>query len=223
MNAVLRQVATSTRALCDALEATDLLAPSELPGWSRLTIACHLRYGAEAMRWMTLDAVAGRRTAYYPEGRAGQRPGTLEPRTGESAADVVRSLREASTALDDTWRAVTDWSITVREPDDNVDLGPYPLVHMPLFRLTEIEVHGTDLGIGLPEWSDVLIRDALPMRLDRLARRTPQAPGAWALNSFVVGDGSEPEVIEASDRDLFALLLGRAELSESFRRAFPGP
>jgi hypothetical protein len=30
-----------------------LRAPSRLDGWSRLTIACHLRYGAEALALMT--------------------------------------------------------------------------------------------------------------------------------------------------------------------------
>lgn len=223
MTSVLEQITASTRASCDALERADLLAPSELPGWDRLTIVCHLRYGAEAMRRMTLDAVAGRRASYYPEGRASQRPGTLVPRAGESAADVVASLRTTGAALDDTWSAIEDWSVTVVEPGDNIDLGPYPLWHMPLFRLTEIEVHGTDLAIGLPDWSDVLVEHGLSMRLERLARRTPLAPGAWSLNGFLVGDGSEPERIDASDRELFALTLGRINLSDSFAAAYPGP
>lgn len=223
MRDVLEQVRASTRAVCDALDGADLLAPSLLPGWSRLTIACHLRYGAEAIRQMTLDALAGRPAAYYPGGRATQRPGTLEPRPGQTAADVVTSLRDASAELDEVWSMVDDWSIVVREPDDNVDIGSQPLGYLPLVRLTEVEVHGTDLDVGLPNWSELLIREALSMRLDRVARRTPLAPGAWSLNGFMVGDGSEPEVIEASDRDLFALTLGRVHLSDSFAAAYPGP
>lgn len=224
----------STRALVDAVADVDLLAPSLLPGWSRLTIVCHLRYGAEAMRRMTIDALEGRRTAYYPEGRATQRPGTLEPRDGESPADVVQSLEDASAALDRTWSTLTDeWRTLVQEPDDNFDLGAYPLFDMPIFRLTEVEVHGVDLDVGLPDWSDVLIDHGLPMRLNRLAARTPQAPGAWRLIAIdgrnvgvelVVGDLlAEPEEIRATCRQLFALTLGRANLSESFSRAYPGP
>lgn len=226
---VLDQLTVSTRSLVDALDGVDLDAPSHLPGWSRLTIACHLRHGAEAMRRMTLDAIAGRPAAYYPEGRSTQRPGTLEPRGGESPSDVVRSLADASAELDAAWEGIDKWDITVSEPSDNVDLGPYPLRHMPLFRLTEIEVHGTDLGIGLSPWSDVLVGAGLPMRLERLARRTPLTAGAWRLvatdapHELVVGDASMPEVIEATSRDLFALTLGRFELSESFSRALPGP
>ena len=223
MNEVLERVTASTAAVCDALEGSDLESPSSLPGWSRLTIACHLRYGAQALRQMTIDALADRPASYYPGGRATQRPGTLEPLAGESPADVVSSLRDAGAALDDLWSTVDDWTVIVREPDDNVDVGPQPLRYLPLVRLTEVEVHGTDLDLGLPDWSDVLIRNGLPMRLDRVAHRTPLALGAWSLNGFVLGDGSEPEIIEASDRDLFALTLGRIHLSDSFAAAYPGP
>jgi maleylpyruvate isomerase len=226
---VLDAVTSRTALVVEALAEADLDAASALPGWSRLTIACHLRFGAEAMRRMTDDALAGRPAAYYPTGRATQRPETLLPRGDE---DVVASLREASAALDRRWAAVSDWQVTVVEPDDNVDLGPYPLQHMPLFRLTEIEVHGTDLDLGLPPWSDTLVHAALPMRLERLTRRRALRPGAWRLVATdgpwetletVVGDGAEPEVLAATGRELFALTLGRSSACASFSEAYPGP
>lgn len=229
---VAREAWTRTRMLVGRLEGLDLETPSLLPGWSRLTIVCHLRYGAEAMRQMTIDATAGRPASYYPEGRATQRPGTLVPRPGESPADVVASLHEASAALDTMWSAVEDWPMAVREPDDNVDLGPIRLLDLPMFRLTEIEVHGTDLDVGMPDWTDTLIRSGLVTRIERLARRQQLVPGAWRLIAEggpldgldeTVGDGSEPEVIRASSRELFALTLGRIHLSDSFAAAFPGP
>jgi uncharacterized protein (TIGR03083 family) len=220
----IKQLARVTSNLVDALADTDLLGASDLPGWSRLTIACHLRYGAEAMRAMTLDTRAGRPASYYPGGRATQRPRTLEPRPGESPLDVVHSLRAASDALHGTWIETTDWSATLVEPDDNPDLGPLPLWQLPVFRLTEVEVHGTDLDIGLGPWSDAFVHAALPIRLERLRRRTPSAPGAWLLSAVGVrvGDESEPEVIDASGRDLLAILLGRIDAG-AFTRAFPGP
>src|SRR5688572_3617156 len=107
-SSVLTELKARTAVLVDALRGTDLLAPSELAGWSRLTIACHLRYGAEAMHRMTVETLAGQTTAYYPKGRATQRPGTLEPRPGESPMDVVESLAEASAALDEAWAALTE-------------------------------------------------------------------------------------------------------------------
>lgn len=245
------QVARSTAVVVDALATTDLTAPSLLPDWSRLTIACHLRYGAEALRWMTLDTLAGEPTSYYPEGRATQRPLTLEPRDGETPADVVSSLRAASDALLMVWRDdVADWSTPVTEPADNPDLGPVELRRLLLARLTEVEVHGTDLGIaGLDTWSDVMVRHVLPMRLEWLNTRRSNHRAvdtsvrtSWLLRATdlpvshvvtvdgdrvisVPGDTADV-VVEATGAELLALLLGRAPADlapPEFNRALPGP
>ena len=234
---VLEQLATATGRVVDALAGADLAAPSELPGWSRLTIACHLRYGAEALLAMTVDALAGRAASYYPQGRDGQRPATLLPRPGESPASVVSSLRAASATLHDRWSSPgINWSTAVREPPDNPDLGTVPLAWLPIFRLTEVEVHGTDLGLGLPPWSDVLVRHALPMRLARLAARRDDGAPPFVLAApdlgidarVGVGDGgAEVRRIVAPGRDLLGLLLGRwddgSDAVAGFRRVHPGP
>jgi hypothetical protein len=57
------------------LDTGALTAASRLPGWSRLTIVCHLRYGASSLLRMTEDVLAGRETAYYRPGeqRSGPR------------------------------------------------------------------------------------------------------------------------------------------------------
>ena len=67
-------VAARHRDLNNVLEATDpgdLLEASELPGWSRLTIVCHLRYGAQASERMTRDALAGLPTGIHLDQKAG--------------------------------------------------------------------------------------------------------------------------------------------------------
>ena len=219
------------------LDDRDFAAPSELPGWDRLTIACHLRYGCRAILRMTRDAVAGRETSYYPEGRDRQRPTTLRPSPGERAADVLDDWASAAQALDEEWVAISDsgWATEVVEPVGNPDLGTIPLARLALARLTEVEVHGTDLGIGLPDWSETLVAAALPVRLRWLAtRRTNHREfdrairGSWRLASddgfgwTVSVDGELVEsapsantgrapsaTIRASRRDLLALLLGR--------------
>lgn len=196
---------------------------------------------------MTDDALAGRPTAYYPEGRAAQRPATLEPEPGESPAGVVASLGEESDALHRRWRGIADWETTVSEPD----LGPVTLARLALLRLTEVEVHGTDLGVGLGPWSEVFVRHALPMRLAWLPTRRSNhrpVPGdvrrSWLLvatdggpSTLLTVDGTSvtaapvpPDatadvVFEATSRELLALLLGRSELpaAAEFNRVFPGP
>lgn len=218
------------------LTTVALSQPSLLPDWTRLTIACHLRYGAEALLRMTHAAVSGERASYYPEGRTAQRPRTLEPGFGEEPQEVVESLHRLSTELDQIWSELDDgaWDREVTEPDDNPDLGMVRLSDLPLLRLTEVDVHGCDLGLGLDDWSDLFVKAALPSRLLRLnARRTNHREfdrtlqGSWLL---VANDGptfmvsasgnvvdsrpAEPKakttaVIEAPSRDLLALLLGR--------------
>jgi uncharacterized protein (TIGR03083 family) len=232
-------VAARTAEIVGALSGLDddrLDGPSRLEGWNRLTIACHLRYGAEALRQMTEDALAGRPTSFYPGGRQRQRPGTLTPAAGESPAGVVESLGERSRELDRAWASLvgSDWEVVVTESGGKPDLGPLPLVRLPLTRLTEVEAHGTDLGLGLSEWSENFVEVALPFRLDWLnVRRTnhrafdSQIEGSWLLvatggptylitvrgtdvRSVPADRGASAEaVIEGSPRDILAHLLGR--------------
>jgi uncharacterized protein (TIGR03083 family) len=219
-----------------ALGPDALTAASRLPGWSRLTIVCHLRYGTSALLRMTEDALAGRETAYYPARRATQRPATLAPAAGESPLAVLDDWAVTAARLDELWRSLDShhWAITVTEPADNRDLGPVPLGWFGLARLTELDVHGVDLDIGFPDWSDVLVDVSLPARLAGLAtRRTNHrkvdrsVQGSWLLvaDGFrwvisVDGDRviSRPAsgpvdqaraTISGTRRDLLALLLGR--------------
>lgn len=198
---------------------------------------------------MTADTMSGKPTSYYPEGRARQRPTTLEPRPGQRGDDVVRSLAEASRALDDTWRAVSDWSVPVLEPPDNPDLGPIELRRLVLARLTEVEVHGTDLGVGLGPWSDDFVSTVLPVRLEWLnTRRSNHRDVDTSIHTFWLlvatdlpvrqvaavdgervtsrpGDHAET-VIEGTGAELLALLLGRAPAGfapADFTAALPGP
>jgi hypothetical protein len=207
-----------------------------LPGWDLLTIACHLRYGARASRRMTEDALAGIPTAFYPLGRELERQGTLAPDPGEDPASVVASLQEESAELDDSWAALSlsDWQTEIEEPGGARDLGRIPIAQLALLRLTEVEVHGGDLGMGLEDWSDVFVSTALPVRIAWLATRRsnhkavdPDVRGSWLLCGdegscwrVAVDDGrvtSGPVdrsacadcEIHASSRDLLATLLGR--------------
>jgi uncharacterized protein (TIGR03083 family) len=246
---VLDQLERSTAEVVAALVDADLEVPSLLPDWSRLTIACHLRYGAEALRRMTEDSLGGRPTSYYPNGRTAQRPMTLMTRPGESGPDVVVCLADASRWLHELWRAVDDWHVTVIEPPDNPDLGSIPLERLVLARLTEVEVHGTDLGLDLGPWSDVFVRHVLPMRLDWLNTRRSNhrdvdtsIRASWLLvatdmevSQVVTVDGPSVASRPGDDADtqivgtaaeLLALLLGRAPTGfapQDFALAFPGP
>jgi uncharacterized protein (TIGR03083 family) len=221
--------------LADLDDAT-LLQRGALPDWSRLTIVCHLRYGAHALRRMTVDALAGRETSYYPDTRARQRESTLRPAPGERPTEILDDWQSTAADLDNIWSSLqhTQWGIEVTEPADNRDLGTIPLGRLALARLTEVDVHGTDLDIDFPDWSRVLVEVGLPTRLAWLAsRRTnhrqfdESISGTWLLQAtdgpswlIAVEDDhvvSRPAAsndhsdatIQGSSRDLLALLLGR--------------
>jgi uncharacterized protein (TIGR03083 family) len=236
---IVTAAAARTRSIVACLSGLDdngLLSASALPGWSRLTIACHLRYGAIALRAMTESALMGRPGAYYPQGRATQRPGTLAPLPGETPQAVVASLAQTGEDLHRSWSSLdsSEWNRELSEPSGNADLGTVPLARLPLLRLTELEVHGTDLDAGLGDWGDLFILVALPLRLDWLkTRRTNhrefdrELKGSWLLvatdgptyrvsvdGSRVESQRASPEsaatsAITAPSRDLLALLLGR--------------
>jgi maleylpyruvate isomerase len=193
--AVAEAVDGRTREVVGVLAGLDdaaLSAPSRLPGWSRLTIVCHLRFGAVTLRRMTADALAGRPTAFYPDGREAQRPSTLVPAPGESPADVVRALAAEAEALADAWAALAadDWATPIVLPGGEGAFAGEPagdLAFHGVLRLTEVEVHGADLDVGLDRWSPTFVAVALPSRLVRLPaqRRRPDAApdvhARWAL------------------------------------------
>lgn len=239
---VLRAAVERSRQIVESLtrlEDDELRRPSELPEWSRLTIACHLRFGAEALARMTRLTLVGLPAAYYPATRELQRARTLVPLSGESPRDVVESLAGLSEELNRLWSSLDPgaWGREIIEPQDNPDLGPLPLGSLPLLRLTEVEVHGTDLGLDLDDWSDVFVRTVLPMRLQWLNVRRAnhssfdtQLEGSWLLvatggptyrvsvtgmhvESTPASPATESRAtIETNSRDLLALLLGRRQL-----------
>jgi uncharacterized protein (TIGR03083 family) len=236
----LRALAWRSLEICSTLASLterELRGASLLHGWSRLTIACHLRYGAEALTSMTTGALCGQPVASYPDGRTEQRPTTLVPRPGERPAAVVASLRQRCDELQELWSGLSarDWETEVAEPPDRRDLGPVSMRRLLLLRLTEVEVHGGDLGIvGLKPWSNEFVESVLPFRLDWLNQRRTNhttvdgsVQGTWLFATTdgpsalvsVTGDtvtsrSSLPgavadATVRCSSRDLLALLLGR--------------
>lgn len=228
--AVERRTAEVVTAL-EALGPEDLDAPTLLDGWTVLTVACHLRHGAESTLRMLLAALHDEPTSRYPAGRPRQRPATLEPRADEDPAAVVRSVAATSAALQQVLADLrpADWDRRVRpakveDPDDLTVRG------LLVLRSTEVEVHGTDLDLGLSPWSEPFVDAALRFRLTRLDGRWPahDLTGSWLLlardgptwlvNARVGAaaarevDGALPPVdarIEGEPRDVLALLLGR--------------
>jgi hypothetical protein len=193
---------------------------------------------------MTLATIGGQPTTFYPEGRATQRPTTLRPAAGESSRQVVESLAEQSAELANVWAglAQTEWVRPVVDSNDRDGLRRVPLTigDLTLLRLTEVEVHGTDLDIGLRDWSTEFVEAALPRRISWLGRRTPpildespELPMTWLLAasdgpSYLVAidrdgqttaevatlDAPAQHRIHGASRELLAMILGRGVSQE---------
>jgi uncharacterized protein (TIGR03083 family) len=236
---LVRAIATGQQAIVRALEPlgdAGLLAPSLLPGWDRLTIICHIRYGGEAIDRLVRAGLDGEPALFYPGGRTEQRPGTLHPRAGESPRDVVAAFAATCAALDATLATLRDddFGVEVHEPEGSFDIGTQTIEQLLTLRLTEVEAHAGDLLLGLDKWSDAFVEAGLPLRFERLATRLANQPpidfsyeGTWLLRTTegdawtVIVEPKRAEVrladydtrsdatITASRRDLLALLLGR--------------
>lgn len=237
--AIVRAIAAGQQSVVRALGLLDddgLRAPTLLPGWDRLTVVCHIRYGAEAADRLVRAGLAGEPALFYPGGRTEQRPGTLHPQPGETPRGVVDSFAERCAQLDATLATLTedDFALEVHEPEGTFDIGTQTIEQLLTLRLTEVEVHAGDLLLGLDKWSDTLVAAGLPLRFERLATRLANQPpidtsyeGTWLLRT-TEGDAwtvtLEPKraevrvadydtrndaTITASRRDLLALLLGR--------------
>ncbi len=187
---LLAEIDASTRRVAASLGAIDedgLLAPSLLPGWARVTIAAHLTWVADRYAAMTADALAAVATTTYPGGAA-ERDASLRGLEDATAGQALTGFEAASAALAGAWRHLDDhqWATTMQEQR----LGAIRLSRLTALRLTELEVHHVDLGVGyqITDWPSVFTRICLPLRiawLDAHHRRRPdaarQVAGRWLL------------------------------------------
>jgi hypothetical protein len=131
------------------------------------------------------------------------------------------------------------WSLVGSARGDTFEDRSLSIVDLALLRLTECEVHGSDLDLCLEDWSELFVAHALPFRLELLAERRvglrgdlEKPQGSWLLSAtdgpahlVVVDRGgvhvsqcalatSSVAVIEGSNRDLLAVPLGRPRVGQ---------
>ncbi|MFZ0215169.1 MAG: maleylpyruvate isomerase N-terminal domain-containing protein [Candidatus Dormiibacterota bacterium] len=216
------------------LNAGALAGPSRLGGWDRRTIVAHLAYVATAYVRVTADVLAGRPASSYPGGSA-ERARSLHSLDGCSPADSAERFRTAADELRDRWARLEPPQWERRFVEGRI--GAMALARLIPLRLTELEVHGSDLDAGLEiaGWSDALVSICLPLRVAWLPvhhRDRPDAAltcdGSWLLRATDTGarwlvqargpdawcrvagarDDAEGEIAGPA-RSLLAYLLGR--------------
>lgn len=126
------------------LAESDLRAPSLLPAWSRAHVLAHLARGADATRSLLVGAQAGRHTPAY--GSYADRDAAIEHSAAARAEDLVDDVAGSAMALRTIARQLPGqaWHYQVQ----GLGGGRFPAGQLLTRRLTEVELHHCDLGIG---------------------------------------------------------------------------
>jgi maleylpyruvate isomerase len=174
------RVIAATRLLDDSA----IRSPSRLPGWSVGHVLSHIALNAEAFARCAEDLRAGRNGVMYPHGVAGRNADIADQAT-RSAAAIADHLAESAAAFTAAWAAAPPIGVC-RTAEGMAD---FPSYEIPLRRLREVEVHGTDSGIaalGTSSWSEAFIRADIAGQLALVRRRTDlhqqRALLAWLLD-----------------------------------------
>lgn len=202
-------VAETTAKLTDQL----VLAPSELPGWSRGHVLAHVAGIANAMARQLEYAARGESIELYDGGFEG-RTRAIELAAGHTLA---QHQADVDAALDRALRAFgtldgAGWNRPISYRGGVVFDGG-----LALWR--ELTIHATDLGTGRgPEtWS----RPFCEHLFDFLAARVPEGQRLvlqpLGLPSVAIGSGSTSTVVNGMLTDIAAWLAGRTPTLGSLR------
>ena len=178
---------TATQRLLDEarlLSAADLRAPSLLPGWSRAHVLAHLARGADATRSLLAGARSGRHQPAY-RGYA-ERDAAIDRSAAARAEDLVADLADSAVALRTVARRLPGpaWRYQVQ----GLGGDRFPAGELLVRRLTEVELHHCDLGIGygpgqwLAAFGEMELGEPMrSQRAERLGYRQPESVRARSM------------------------------------------
>jgi len=218
--------ASTVRLLQSAQGLSDQQAcePCLLPGWSRGHLLTHLARNADGLRNLLIWARTGVETPMYsPNGRAEG----IEAGAGRSSAELLADLESSAAALDAEAAQVPDtaWAAQVGGPPAYLHPAWYTLWR----RLTEVEVHHVDLGVGYTtaSWPEPFATYGLENTAARFTGPDSPAVRLQSSDSPVVVQigpaGQQPEhIVTGPGRALLAWLTGRSS-GEGLTTQPPGP
>lgn len=128
----------------EGMSEEEAAGPSLLPGWTRGHVITHVARNADALRNLLYWAWTGVETPAYR--RASQREADIEEGAGRAVDDLRDDLAESAEAFAAEAEMLSDaaWRHDVRMFDGPVFSAALILPR----RLTEVELHHTDLGLG---------------------------------------------------------------------------
>ncbi|MFE1173806.1 maleylpyruvate isomerase family mycothiol-dependent enzyme [Streptomyces sp. NPDC058773] len=126
------------------LDDTAIGEPSLLPGWTRGHVLAHLARNADALGNLLTWARTDVRTPMYASAEVRERD--IERGAGRPLAAQLEDLREAAARFDAAMEALPEarHGFEVEMRNGVVERAD----RLPLRRLTELELHHVDLGVG---------------------------------------------------------------------------
>ncbi|HEX2805215.1 MAG TPA: maleylpyruvate isomerase family mycothiol-dependent enzyme [Kineosporiaceae bacterium] len=190
-------------------DATDLAAPSILPGWSRSHVLTHLARNADGMRNCLLAARTGVKVPMYPS------------REVRDADIVAGATRPASVVLEDLRASAERFAVDAADLGEQawsreVTFGAFTTAASGVIphRLREVEAHHVDLGAGYtfadaPDDALLTFLDVLPAKFTG-SHLDPCTVVATDLDrEWRIGTGRGPRVAGAAAA-LLPWLMGRS-------------
>ena len=197
-----------------AAETTDdqARAPSQLPDWSRGHVLTHLARNADGLRNLLVWARTGVETPQYPSVQA--RNDGIEAGAGRRAAELAADIAESAAqfAAEAARLSGADWTVQVA----GVRGSGHPAWFTLWRRLSEVEIHHVDLGLGYrpADWPEQFSSQCLDLVADRFSG--PDCVAALLVSTddgaeYRTGPPGQPATVTVTGqtRELLAWLIGR--------------
>ncbi|PZG21699.1 maleylpyruvate isomerase, partial [Micromonospora craterilacus] len=193
------------------LDATDLAAPSLLPGWTRGHVLAHLARNADGLVNLLTSARTGEQIPMYASAEA--RTADIEAGAARPPEEHLDDLRRSADRFAEAVAAmpVPAWGATVE-----TRRGPWPAALLVWGRLRELEIHHVDLAAGYrpTDWSEAFGHRLLHEVATAFAGRDDAPPMVLRFDGsrheLVVGDREQAPVVTGPAAELAAWLTGRS-------------
>jgi maleylpyruvate isomerase len=201
------------QASADAVTDQQARDPSLLPGWSRGHLLTHLARNADGLRNLLIWARTGVQTPQYPNVQA--RNDGIEAGAGRPAAELAADIAESAAQFAEEADRLTGaaWLAAVH----GVSGAGHPAWFTLFRRLSELEIHHVDLGLGYAasDWPAQFASQCLQRVVGDFTG--PDSPAALLRST---DDGTEHRIgptdtpvtvtIVGPTRELLAWLIGRS-------------
>ena len=192
--------------------------PSLLPGWTIGHTLSHIALNAEALVRVAKGLAVGEVGSMYPTSES--RDAAIEAGAHRSTQEIVAHCQASNSQLLAIWSTLSADQI-VRGQANRVPGTPtFPATNIPLARLREVEVHGSDTGLPtltVADWSSAYVDVDLPIQFATVASRLGHSFFAVDETGTTHTSGDSAESATGSDpipctrRDLLAWTLNRAQ------------